>query len=163
MIDRRDAEPEHRASRNDSLGFAQRTLRNLECIEAARHAGADVHCVTQRVISLLGLVAYPWEAGFDESIKSQRLDTLVQEDWPTWTIQRGSVETLGDLVHHLRNAVAHRRVWFSSDSLDPGDVDVEFSDARTKTARPHWRAKIGANDLLAFCRKFIELVDDTIG
>lgn len=163
MVDRRRAEPEHRASRNDSLGFARRTLQNLERIEEARQAGDDVHVVTQRVVSLLGLVAYPWEEGFDQSIKSQRLDTLAQDGWPTWSILEGSTETLGDLVHHLRNAVAHRRVRFSSDSRDPRDVEVEFTDARTKTARPHWRARISADDLLAFCRRFVALVDDTIG
>jgi len=81
MVDRRRAEPEYRASRNDSLGFARRTLQNLNRIEEARQAGDDVHVVTQRVVSLLGLVAYPWEEGFDQSIKSQRLDTLAQDGW----------------------------------------------------------------------------------
>lgn len=49
------------ASRSDSHGFAQRTLKNLEYIEKRRKAGDDVHVVTQRVLSLLGLVACPWE------------------------------------------------------------------------------------------------------
>lgn len=152
-----------RASRNDSLGFAQRTLRNLEYIENSRNSGADVHVVTQRILSLLGLVSFPWHAGLDDRIKSQRLDTLVQAGWPQWTIILGDTETLGILVHHLRNAIAHRRVHFSSDERDGGAVQIEFADAKKEGARAYWRAGINGDDLLSFCRRFADLVDDTIG
>jgi len=152
-----------RASRNDSLGFAQRTLRNLEYIEKSRTDGADVHVVTQRVLSLLGLVSFPWHAGLDDRIKRLRLDTLVQDGWPQWTIILGDAETLGALVHHLRNAIAHRRVYFSSDERNGGAVQIEFADAKKENAPVYWRAGINGDDLLCFCRRFADLVDDTIG
>jgi len=157
------ATPEQQDSRNHSLGFARRTLKNLEYIETAYRADCDVHVVTQRVVSLLGLVAYPWEDGFDQHIESRKLQTLAEGDRPLWKICEGSAETLGDLVHHVRNAIAHRRVEFSSDSRDPRAVEIEFSDAKKKGAPPHWRARISADDLLVFCKKFVALIDNPIG
>jgi hypothetical protein len=158
-----NAESIHQASRNDSLGFAQRTLRNLEYIEESRQTGADVHVVTQRILSLLGLVAFPWHAGLSEHIKTQRLDALAQKGWPEWTISLGNTETLGDLVYHLRNAIAHRRVRFSSDDRKGREVEVAFEDARKENLPVYWRAQINGDDLLDFCRKFARLVDDAIG
>jgi hypothetical protein len=149
-------------SRNESLGFAQRALKNLEHIEAAAREQEDVHVVTQRVLSVLGLVAYPWEQGLDQSISGRNLSTLVGRGWPKWKILQGKTTTLGQLVHHLRNAISHRRVWFSSDDRNPTEVEIEFADARTRGAKPYWRARISANDLLIFCRKFVEFVDDAI-
>ena len=117
------------ASRNESLGFAHRTLVNLEYIEQTRKAGGDkAHVVTQRVVSLLGLVIFPWAEGLDASIKTKRMDMLSQDGWPKWITLQGNTETLGYLVHHLRNAVAHRRLHFSSDSRDPERVEIEFAD-----------------------------------
>ena len=56
------------ASRNESLGFAHRTLVNLEYIEQTRKAGGDkAHVVTQRVVSLLGLIIFPWAEGLEVS------------------------------------------------------------------------------------------------
>src|SRR5262245_9494858 len=123
-------EPKHLASRGDSVGFAQRTLRNLEYIEKSRQDGADVHVVTQRILSLVGLAAFPWHAGVSDHIKTRRLEELREEGWPQWTISVGSAETLDDLVRHLRNAIAHRRVHFSSDDREGGKVEVEFEDSK---------------------------------
>lgn len=150
------------ASRNQSLGFAQRTLRNLLTIEEARAAGRDVHVVTQRLLSLVGLVVFPWAEGVEGTVQARRLEQLGPE-WPKWDVFRGTADTLGDLLRHLRNAVSHRRVRFSSDSLDPGEVTVEFTDAPGENAPANWGARIGANDLLLFSQQFIKLVDDTVG
>lgn len=49
------------ATRQDALEFASRTLKNLQFLESAREAGADVHVVTQLVNSLLGFVVFPLE------------------------------------------------------------------------------------------------------
>ena len=157
------AQSGHRATRNESLEFASRTRKNLERIEAAARAGEDVHVVTQLTVSLLGLIVFPWEQQFDQNIKTRKLEALAQQGWPTWNILQGSTETLGDLVYHLRNAVAHRRVHFSSDSPDPENVVIQFADAKSTNAQPYWQARIGANDLRAFCLKFVALVDDIIG
>lgn len=158
------AEPRYVASRNESLGFAQRTLQNLDHIEQARKAGDDdVHVITQRTVSLLGLIVFPWLEGFDESIKSKELRTLEEEGWPSWSFLQGESKTLGDLLRHLRNAIAHKRLRFSSDSRDPEEVRIEFADAKSDEATAYWRAEISADALLDFCRRFVALVEDTIG
>lgn len=151
------------ASRNDSLEFARRTRKNLEVIEVAARANQDVHVVTQLTLCLLGLIVFPWERQFDESVKRLGLGTLANQGWPEWKILKGQCKTLGDLVYHLRNAVAHRRLRFSSDSPLPEKVIVQFSDAKSKNADPYWSAEISAEDLRAFCVKFTELVDDIMG
>jgi hypothetical protein len=150
------------ASRNQSLGFAQRTLRNLVTIEEARDAGKDVHVVTQRVVSLVGVVVFPWAEGVEESIKARRLQQL-GPGWPQWDVFLGTSDTLGDLLWHLRNAISHRRLHFSSDSPDPGQVGIEFTDAPNQNAAANWGARIGADDLKLFLQKFIKLVDDSLG
>src|SRR4051794_9423391 len=63
----------HILSRNSRSGFAQRTLKNLSYIEQTREqsAPADVHVVTQLVLSMLGLVVIQWERGaFDTYLAS---------------------------------------------------------------------------------------------
>jgi hypothetical protein len=145
------------------LGFAYRTRRNLEQIEADARAGEDVHVVTQLIVSLLGLIVFPWEHQFDLSINSLSLESLSKEGWPDWKIIKGSCDTVGDLIRHLRNAIAHRRLHFSSDSRVLEEVMIRFSDSKSKNTEPYWSAEISAKDLRTFCLKFIELVDETIG
>jgi hypothetical protein len=82
--------------------------------------------------------------------------------FPTWNISLGQekCQTLGDLIHRLRNAVAHGRIYFGSDSPNLADVAFEFEDALPgKKQLPHWRATIRGDQLLTFCTKFAALVD----
>ncbi len=58
--------------RNDAIVFARHTRVNLEYIESARQAQADVHLITQLANSLLGLVVF-WERNFVEHIKDVTL------------------------------------------------------------------------------------------
>ena len=46
-------------TRNEAVGFAQRTRKNLKFVRQARDSGADVHLVSHVVNSLLGLVVVP--------------------------------------------------------------------------------------------------------
>ncbi len=151
------------ASRNESLGFAHRTLKNLRRIETAYTDDDDVHVVTQRVLSLLGVVVFPWAEGVEQNIKKLRLEGLGPKGWPTWDIFLGESKTLGELLGHLRNAVAHRRLRFTSDSPDPSNVSIEFEDGPRGNHEPNWGARISADDLKLFLEKFMELVDNTIG
>ncbi len=151
------------ASRNDALGFAARTRKNLEHIERAYEGGTDVHVVTQLANSLLGLIVFPREKNFDSHVKTLELKDLAGQGWPPWHLSKGESGTLGDLVYHLRNAVAHGHVRFSSDDRDPAQVAIEVEDYKPNAQAPYWCARITADDLRAFCFRFIDLLENTIG
>ena len=53
--------PDGVPSRNETEGFAIRTKKNMDFIVAAHDSGEDVHVVTQLVLSLLGMVVFPFE------------------------------------------------------------------------------------------------------
>jgi len=82
-------------SRNDALGFAERTRKNLEHIVSGFNAGEDVHVVTQLINSLLGLVVFLHERKFVESIARMRLDELGRRGWPRIVVTKGECLTLG--------------------------------------------------------------------
>jgi hypothetical protein len=150
-------------SRNEVLRFAARTRENLDCIERAFKGKASGHVVTQLVSSLLGLIVFPHEKRFDASLKEIRLDRLAAEGWPRWEILKGKCETLGSLVHKLRNAVAHGRLRFSSDSRQIEEVAIEVEDSHPHARGPHWCTRIGAAELRAFCLRYVALIEDTAG
>lgn len=150
-------------SRASSLGFADRTKKNLEYVRLAYERGKDVHDVTQIVNSLLGLIVFPWAESFDEKVKGTRLDDLEKDGWPEWKVTLGSCETLGQLIHKLRNGTSHRHLQFSSDSRVANEVEITFWDQKTKSTHRHWEARIMASDLRVFCVKFADLLEDTIG
>lgn len=145
------------ASRNDSWGFADRTRKNLLFVEQAYESGNDVHVVTQIVTSTLGLLVFPWEHQADMRIRNTLLSTLVQSDWPEWAESKPS-KGLGEIVHKLRNAIAHGNVQFSSDDREADNVVVTFS-----SESGDWQAAMSAHDLRRFCLRFIELIKSTVG
>ena len=100
-------------SRNTTEGLAYRVRKNLDFIIKKRLEGEDVHEITQLVISLLGLIVFPWEAGALKHLESLRLSELHAEGWPRWDItldENGDTQTLGKLIRHLRNAASHRHL-----------------------------------------------------
>jgi signal transduction histidine kinase len=118
-------------SRNQALVFALYTRQNLEFIERASKSDENnVHVVTQIANSLLGLVVFLWEREFIRYTKELQLDDLVKDGWPRFEISKGECETLHQLVRHLRNAVAHGRIRFSSDSRDPNSVMIDIEDGK---------------------------------
>lgn len=149
------------SSRSGSLGLAERTRKNLLFIEAAFRDGADVHVVTQVILSLLGLAIFPWERHFKLYMNDVPLADLYEEGWPQWNIALGSSETLSELVHRLRNATAHGHLKFSSESRSLHEVEISFWDSKGSAA-PHWTADINARDLYEFCLKFADLVEDVL-
>jgi hypothetical protein len=112
---------------------------------------------------LLGLIVFRHEKHFDGSLKELRLSLLAAQGWQRWDILKGECETLGGLVHRLRNAVAHGRLRFSSDSRHIEELTIEVEDWHPRARGPHWRARIGAADLRAFCLRYIALIEDTVG
>lgn len=144
-------------SRNETAGFAQRVRKNLEFVIKERSEGKEVHEVTQLVTSLLGIIVFPWEDEALGHLESVLLKDLESEGWTGWKIlldEKNDTKTLGKLIWHLRNAVSHRRIRFSSDDRDMHQVEIEFEDAPRQEAPINWRATINAADLKVFCDHF---------
>ena len=138
----------------------------MEFITEARAKGAEVHEVTQLVISLLGLIIFPWEAGAARRIEALLLEDLECQGWPSWSIELdcgGGTSTLGTLLKHLRNAAAHQRIEFSSDSATMAEVRITFRDALGRAAAINWQATIDAHDLKRFCDLFAGKLEMFVG
>src|SRR5438094_956061 len=142
--------------RSEALVFARHTRVNLEYIEAACQAQGDVHQVTQLANSPLGLVVFLWERNFVERIKDVTLPDLNKKGWPRIKVVKGERQALGGLIHHLRNAAAHGRVKFSSDSRNLSEVIIDVEDCKPRQSIPYWRARVSGEDLRTFCVKFTE-------
>jgi hypothetical protein len=153
-------------SRNKAIGLAERTRRNLDFILAAHGQGADVHVVTQVVLSLLGIVMFPL-ARVDPKTRptwDAPLVYLAAEGWPAWTIEytHRPVRRLYHLIRGIRNATAHGDIKFSGDSAFSSDsrflheVTIEF--VHYYDGRPQFLASISGPDLLDFCRRFLDRI-----
>jgi len=91
------------------------------------------------------------------------MDKLAKEGWPRIEVTKDTHETLYDFVRHLRNAAAHGRITFSSDSADPRQVTMQIDDCKPHEKTPYWSARMKASDLRQLCFKFIALVERTTG
>jgi hypothetical protein len=149
-------------SRNQAVGFAQRTRKNLQHIERAKACGADVHQVTQLGLSLLGLVVVPFAQNLPPKITDLPYSDLVESGWPEWQVTQGSVSTLGDVVYHVRNAAAHGHVRFSSDSPRLEEVSITIEDFKPDASSPYWKAELQAAQLREFCLKLLDLLEDQL-
>lgn len=162
------AEPLPPVTRNNARDFACLTLKNLKYIRTTSHLYTDVHVVTQLANSLLGLIVFPFEEGIIDPVEAWSLERWKRKGWPSWTIHldndpKEKTKTLGRLVFHLRNAVAHRRLRFSSDSSELSKVTFHAQDAERKNSAPYWRASISGAHLLVFCEKLAAIIDDELG
>ena len=78
---------------------------------------------------------------------------LYNDGWPEWNVALpipGEPKALGKLAWYLRNAAAHGRCSFSSDSRDPQEVIITVKDKPIK-GDIYWIAKITADKLYKFC------------
>jgi hypothetical protein len=158
-------------TRNDALEFGRRTRRNFEFIESVKQNKPDapVHVVTQLTLSLLGIVVFPYEK-LDSTIFAKTIAEITAEGWLGWSITLDSpkegasrTETLGTLLWHQRNAVAHGRLMFNSDSARLSEVAITAEDGPNKRAAVNWRAEIEGCHLRTFCLRFLEFVDGIVG
>ena len=153
-------------SRNAAIEIARRTERNLRFIRTEfDRLGEDspVHVVTQLVNSLLGMVILPREQYLELRNEATKLEELVSEGWPEWDITKGKANTLGQLARHIRNAAAHGRITFSSDSRHLNEVIITVEDSGDFGKSINWRAQIAGDKLYDFCIKFAIHVRETIG
>ena len=150
-------------SRNTVWGFNDRVRKNLKFVFSAWNDGStEVHAVTQVILSLLGLIVFPYaeikERG-DRSLRGYKLDSLFIERWPKWNFEIGSSDNLDDLVTHLRNAISHRRIIFESDSRQLGAVEIQFRDRPNgRNAVDNWGTTINAAELQRFVLRFADLL-----
>jgi hypothetical protein len=146
--------------RNTLAGFSQRTLKNLAFMRHAREKGADVHIVTHLVVSMLGLIVFPFE-----HIRRDRpellqipLSDLAADGWPGFNITLGNSDTLDDLIFHIRNALSHRRISFSSDSRKLDEVEILFVDKLRPHMPDYWRAEINGAAFASFVARFSQFL-----
>lgn len=151
--------------RNTIFGFSSRVKKNLEYIAEQRAQGADVHEVTQLVTSLLGLIIYPYENYKNSGIlnfKSIQLADLEQNGWPQWQFEpMYKPRTLRQLLRVLRNALAHRRIEFSSDSRTLQEVDVLVYD-EDEDGDMYWACEINGAQLRDFAYRLSDLIDEKL-
>lgn len=157
--------PEGMPGRGETGGFAQRTRKNLDFIVSAhQQQNADVHVVTQAVLSLLGIVVFPFERLMADGLYNPNLEDLEAEGWPRWKYASGSRApiSLWQLIRHLRHAAAHSNIAFSSDSRFLHEVEVTFvNDPPHKTWT--WEGSIQGDQLVEFCHRFLERMEGVVG
>lgn len=144
--------------RGETGGFAERTRRNLDFIVKAHdQQHADVHVVTQVVLSLLGIVVFPFERLAARWQYNPSMTELEAAGWPRWRYADGSrpPRTLWNLVGHLRHATAHSNIAFSSNSRLLHEVVITFTN-NPPHGKWKWEASIRGDELLTFCRLFLD-------
>jgi len=158
--------PESMPGRNETEGFAKRTRRNLDFILSAQQQHEDVHVVTQVVLSLLGIVVFPFERIVKSWDRRWPLVDLEAKGWPRWTYLDGSEppDDLSELRANLRHATAHSNISFSSDSRYLYEVTITFMNRRPqRLGGGTWKASIRGDGLLAFCQRYLELLENLVG
>ena len=153
--------------RNTIGGFGERVRKNLAFMIAAHARGDDVHIVTELTTALLGVIVFPY-AYLEEKqfidFKKYRLNVLAADGWPVWTFHFGSSTHLHDHLRHLRNALSHRRIDFSSNDRVLKKVEIMFSDRPNSTKKEpkppiNWSATINGAALLDFTLRLAKLID----
>lgn len=144
------------------VDFAQRTLRNLDHVQAQANTGVDgVYPVTQLWNSLLGLVVLPRELDV-RRIPETPMVQLWAEGWPRFPTTAGDEPlTLRELVSHLRHAVAHFNVEFVSGS-EREITSVTIWSQATDKGRPvkgsrGWEGRITVEELNRLARYIADL------
>jgi len=154
-------------SRNNALVFAEHTLHNLEIIDRDVPIDSGFHPITQLINSLVGLVVFVHEREFVRHVADLLLSDLVGKGWPSVQIDKDDekrpTKALGDFVRHLRNATAHGRISFSSDSRNLTEVRIVIEDYHPRATVPYWAASLTAEELRNLTLKMIDLLLNVTG
>ena len=167
------------ASRTKTLGFAQRTKKNVVSVKGAFDSKEDipwkdVHVVTQLVNSLLGIVVVPRERCLKKLSLSKTLKELYDQGWPRWNIPCGLPDcktcekckdtiTLDDLIKHLRNATAHGHFDFVGNPFGEGPDSRHLDKVQLVVRDKRWCAQVTGPHLYQFCLRFCEHIEDSLG
>jgi hypothetical protein len=121
-------------NRNEPTGLVERAMKNLRALERLAAKGGDVHVVTQLVVSLLALIVFPKErmtkADFRHAL-AVPLEQLERDGWPKWKHLSGRPTQLWELIEHLRHAISHGKVRFSSEDRRYETVHLIFTTSIT--------------------------------
>ena len=153
-------------SRNEAIEITRRTQRNLEFIKSEFDRMGEysrVHPVTQLVNSLLGIVVLPREQYLEVRNDTTDWKGLIEQGWPEWDVIKGEAKNLGQLLCHIRNAAAHGRITYSSDSRYLDQVTITVKDSKYRGKSINWHAEIKGDKLYDFCMRFAAYVGETIG
>ena len=150
-------------NRNGTGIFASRTQKNLEHIANSAMNDEDVHPVTQTILAMLGIVVFPWETSAFDIVKKRKLPLLSANGWPKWKMSGPKrIVKLGDLITVLRHAIAHGKIEFDSDSKNPADVTISFTNIPKGKKESDWVGTITGDQLIEFCRCFSSAIQDQV-
>lgn len=142
--------------------FAQRTLRNLDRVQAQASSGDEgVYPVTQLWNSLLGLIVLPRERDL-RRIPRIPMTELWSQGWPRLTAHGPEHRSLRDLVNDLRRAVAHFNVEFTAGSdreITSVTMWTQDSDSggRPVPGSRRWEGRITVEELDRLARSIADL------
>lgn len=138
--------------------FARRTRKHLEVIDRLHAEGHEVYEVTQLVNSTLGWLIFPQQEYVDR-IPHTPLDELERDGWPMPKVKGRfhQVKDLNQLIHYLRNAIAHFNIRFRSDGQNEISVLQVWNEDRGRKA---WEAELSVRDLRGIAERFIKSLLD---
>jgi len=139
--------------------FARRTQENLRLLKEMNNQGVPVYEVTAIINSMLGLLVFPQQTYID-SIPEIPIDVLEIEGWPIPTVVGDfpQVQNLRQLVRHLRNAISHFNIQFTSDHSDQiVGLKVWNTDPR-RSGQKTWVAELSVAQLEVIAQRFIALI-----
>jgi hypothetical protein len=150
--------------RGTIAGFAQRVRKNTDFLVNAFEGGEDVHIVTQFVLSLLGLIIFPYEEmKRRDSFSTKTMKELQEEGWPKFAVIRGQeFKDLHELVKHLRDAVSHYQIEFKPENARHLE-SITIILGRPRGRNDSRRTSINGEMFCAFVRKFSQYIESLVG
>lgn len=155
---------DHLLDRGTIEGFAGRVRKNTDFLVSAFERGEDVHIVTQFVLSLLGLIIFPYEEIVrHDTFPVKTMRELEKQGWPTFNVIRGKeFNTLDELIKHLRNAIAHYQIEF-----EPGNErrleNITITLGWPKGRQNSRRTTISGAAFCDFVREFSKFIENSVG
>jgi hypothetical protein len=145
-------------------GFTRRVRKNTDFLVCAFEAGEDVHIVTQFVLSLLGLIIFPYEELVrHDSFPVKAMKEFDDKGWPKFELLRGEeFETLNELLKHLRDAVSHYQIEFEPEN-ERRLENITITLGWPKGHQHSRRTRINGALFCDFVRRFSKYIEGLVG